>query len=71
MSLHYLILWNKVDILQKHFEKDHVHMRLLDKVLRYAKCGFWANFVPTSEYKTSRDLATDGPIFANLVSKDA
>ena len=21
-------------------------------------------------YKTSRDLATDGPIFANLVSKD-
>ena len=37
----------------------------------YAKCGFWANFVPTCEYKTSRDLATDGPIFANLVSKDA
>ena len=32
---------------------------------------FWANFVPTCEYKTSRDLATDGPIFANLVSKDA
>ena len=30
-----------------------------------------ANFVPTCEYKTSRDLATDGPIFANLVSKDA
>ena len=23
------------------------------------------------EYKTLRDLATDGPIFANLVSKDA
>ena len=37
----------------------------------YAKCRFWANFVPTCEYKTSRDLATDGPIFANLVSKDA
>ena len=32
---------------------------------------FWANFVPMCEYKTSRDLATDGPIFANLVSKDA
>ena len=28
-------------------------------------------FVPTCEYKTSRDLATDGPIFANLVSQDA
>ena len=37
----------------------------------YAKCGFWANFEPTCEYKKSRDLATDGPIFANLVSKDA
>ena len=37
----------------------------------YAKCRFWANFVPTCEYKTLRDLATDGPIFANLVSKDA
>ena len=37
----------------------------------YAKCRFWANFVPTCEYKTSRDLATDCPIFANLVSKDA
>ena len=37
----------------------------------YAKCGFWANFVPTREYRTSRDLATDGLIFANLISKDA
>ena len=37
----------------------------------YAKCGFWANFEPTCEYKTSCDLVTDGPIFANLVSKDA
>ena len=36
----------------------------------HAKCEFWANFVPTCEYKTSRDLATDGPIFANLVSKE-
>ena len=28
MSLYYLILWNQVDILQKHFKKDHIHMRL-------------------------------------------
>ena len=28
MSLYYLILWNQVDILQKHFKKDHVHWRL-------------------------------------------
>ena len=28
MSLYYLILWNQVDILQKYFKKDHVHMRL-------------------------------------------
>ena len=28
MSLYYLILWNQVDILQKHFKKDHVFMRL-------------------------------------------
>ena len=28
MSLYYLILWNQVDILQKHFKKDHVHMRV-------------------------------------------
>ena len=26
--LYYLILWNQVEILQKHFKKDHVHMRL-------------------------------------------
>ena len=32
-----------------------------------AKCGFLENFVPTCEYKTLRDLATDGPIFANVV----
>ena len=29
------------------------------------------NFVTTCKYKTSHDLATDGPIFVNLVSKDA
>ena len=28
MSVYHLILWNQVDILQKHFKKDHVHMRL-------------------------------------------
>ena len=28
MSLYYLILWNQVDIFQKHFKKDHVHMHL-------------------------------------------
>ena len=28
MSLYYLILWNQVDILQKHFKEDHVLMRL-------------------------------------------
>ena len=27
-TLYYLILWNQVDILKKHFKKDHVHMRL-------------------------------------------
>ena len=26
---------------------------------KHAKCRFWANFVPTCEYKTSCDLATD------------
>ena len=36
----------------------------------YAKCEFLANFGPTCEYKMSRDLVTDGPIFANLASKD-
>ena len=28
MSLYHLILWNQVDILQKHFKTNHVHMRL-------------------------------------------
>ena len=28
MSLYYLILWNQMGILQKHFKKDHVHMHL-------------------------------------------
>ena len=52
-----------------HFKKiSHFHVFCTQT---YAKCRFLANFVPTCEYKTSRDLATDGPIFANLVSKDA
>ena len=38
MSLYYLILWNQVDILQKHFKKDHAQMRLWDEVLRYGWC---------------------------------
>ena len=35
MSLYYLILWNQVDILQKHFKQDYVHYAPLDEVLRY------------------------------------
>ena len=38
MSLYYLILWNQVDILQKHFKKDHVHMRLWTRF--YGMCTF-------------------------------
>ena len=34
MSLYYLILWNQVDILQKHFKKDYVHVRLWTKFYR-------------------------------------
>ena len=43
MSLYYLILWNQVDILQKHFKKDHVHMRL------------WARFYNMMEGKISSE----------------
>ena len=35
MSLYYPILWNQVDILQKHFKKDHVKYAPLDEVLQY------------------------------------
>ena len=28
MSWYYLIFFNQVDIIQKHFKIDHVHMRL-------------------------------------------
>ena len=41
MSLYYLILWNQVDILQKHFKKDHVHMRLWT---RFYGIGFFYPF---------------------------
>ena len=44
MSLYYLILWNKVDILQKHFKKDHVHMRL------------WTRFYASPHTCTPTDL---------------
>ena len=39
----------------------HKHMQNAD---------FGQILLQTCKYKTSRDLATDGPIFANLVSKD-
>ena len=49
MSLYYLILWNQVDILQKHLKKDHVHMRL------------WTRFYGTCESgdAPSKDKASD------------
>ena len=32
----YLLLWNQVDALQKHFKRDHVHIYApLDEALRY------------------------------------
>ena len=37
MSLYYLILWNQVDILQKHFKKDHVQMRLWTRFYQNVK----------------------------------
>ena len=38
----YLILWNQVDILQKHFKKDHVHMRLWTR--------FYGKSIPSKFY---------------------
>ena len=54
MSLYYLILWNQVDILQKHFKKDHVHMRLWT---RFYGTGLlmglkFANFCRKTWYET-------------------
>ena len=62
-------LEDRINTILVHFKKiSNFHVFCTQT---YAKCGLWANLVPTCEYKTSRDLATDGPIFANLVSKDA
>ena len=48
MSLYYLILWNQMDILQKHFKKDHVHilwMRLYGTVYTiYLAYRYFRNF---------------------------
>ena len=41
MSLYYLILWNQVDILQKHFKKDRVHMHLWTRFYGMAVAPFW------------------------------
>ena len=38
MSLYYMILWNQVDILPKHFKKDHVHMRLWTRFYSILTC---------------------------------
>ena len=52
MSLYYLILWNQVDILQKHFKKDHVHMRLwarfygMDMLLSWSRHGRYGVYDP-------------------------
>ena len=37
--LYYLILWNQVDILQKHFKKGSCPYAPLDAVLRYSGWG--------------------------------
>ena len=44
MSLYNLILWNQVDILQKHLKKDHVHMPLWDE----ASLGFYIKYINIS-----------------------
>ena len=49
MSLYSLILWNQVDILQKHFKKDHVHMRLWTRFY-----GMWSNTVNSRSSSSSR-----------------
>ena len=42
-------------------------MRFVHKRMQNVDFG---QILSRREYKTSRDLATDGPIFVNLVSKD-
>ena len=54
MSLYYLILWNQVDILQKHFKKDHVHMRL------------WTRFYGTTQCMGSGDYTVDEGISSDI-----
>ena len=51
MSLYYLILWNQVDSLQKHFKKDYVHLRL------------WTRFYGTVYV----DLKYDGRVITHAV----
>ena len=36
----YLLFWNQVDALQKHFKKDHVHMRLWTRLYGIFYCPF-------------------------------
>ena len=54
MSLYYLILWNQVDILQKHFKKDHVHMRLWTRFY-----GMWGHL--DYRYKLRTSLLVSSP----------
>ena len=52
----------------EHFKKiSNFHVF----VHNICKMRILGNFEPTCVYKKLRDLVTDGPIFANLVSKDA
>ena len=51
MSLYYLILWNQVDILQKHFKKDHVHMRLWTRFYGISKITLLPQNISKHEWK--------------------
>ena len=67
--MYFIVFKDRINTVLVHFKKiSNFHVFCTQTC---AKCGFWANFVPTWEYKTSRDIATDGPIFANLVPEDA
>ena len=54
MLLYYLILWNQVDILQKHFKKDHVPYEPLDEALRYER---WWHSLLSSDSSSSLSLS--------------
>ena len=41
------MLWNQVDALQKHFKKDHVHMRLWTRLY-----GIVLQIVPKNDNQT-------------------